>query len=442
MGRVKTKFSESPLWQLQKAAYEQFGPDAWANKGVPFYLTSNPLIAKQFADVIADYVGDKPATIFDLGAGSGRLAYLVLKHLNRPSVDYVMTDISDQNISFWEKHLYFKEFQDQLHFVKYHHDQPIDFDIVEGPVILICTYLFDTIPQDLFKVESGQLLEGHIVLDLPSDEMDPALIMDLKWHYEYEPVDSENYYENPVWNQLLKEYKETFEGVPFLFPTGSLQVIDTFAKLSNNKLLILAGDQGVATEAQVQNWGEPKISKHASFSVAVSYHALKRYLEILGGGAFLPKEPNTKFVVMNGWLGITPSTTTTDQLQPVEYLEMTDLSDEQLKSMPLEEIFSLIEKGNYDPINFHVFYHTIREKIHTVSPKVAKVVIEKVYDQFYPVNPEEGDFILNLGVLLYDIKEYALALKYYHHALQIKGKASPLIFYNIAECYRAMKAAN
>src|ERR1700733_60938 len=88
------RLSESILWDLQTAAYRQFGPSAWASKGVPFYLTSNPLIAKQFSHVILGYLRDcmdsraatpldlsEPIYLFDLGAGSGRFGYLCIKHL-------------------------------------------------------------------------------------------------------------------------------------------------------------------------------------------------------------------------------------------------------------------------------------------------------------------------------------------------------------------------
>src|SRR6202034_2474419 len=89
-----TTLSCSKLWELQLAAYTQFGPSAWFGKHVPFYVTSNPLIAQQYAQTVIGYLRDcasnaaispinveEPVYIFDLGAGTGRFAYLFLKSL-------------------------------------------------------------------------------------------------------------------------------------------------------------------------------------------------------------------------------------------------------------------------------------------------------------------------------------------------------------------------
>ena len=52
------RLSKSILWGLQTAAYCQFGPDAWSSKEVPFYITSNPYIARQYAYVVLGYLRD------------------------------------------------------------------------------------------------------------------------------------------------------------------------------------------------------------------------------------------------------------------------------------------------------------------------------------------------------------------------------------------------
>ena len=39
------RFSEAPIWDLQRAYYEEEGMKAWNNDQVPQYITSNPMIA-------------------------------------------------------------------------------------------------------------------------------------------------------------------------------------------------------------------------------------------------------------------------------------------------------------------------------------------------------------------------------------------------------------
>ena len=45
------KFSESHLWDLMLAFYDQKGPNSWAENIVPNVITSNPFIAKCYAKV-------------------------------------------------------------------------------------------------------------------------------------------------------------------------------------------------------------------------------------------------------------------------------------------------------------------------------------------------------------------------------------------------------
>ena len=83
------RFSESPIWELQRTYYEEQGLKAWQSGEVPLYITNNPMIARAYADIIFGFLQDRsrlghtsePVTILELGAGSGRLAFHVLKEL-------------------------------------------------------------------------------------------------------------------------------------------------------------------------------------------------------------------------------------------------------------------------------------------------------------------------------------------------------------------------
>src|SRR6202008_3024750 len=45
----KKRLSQSLIWKLQRAFYASSGPLAWKPNGVPFYITSNPHIARCYA---------------------------------------------------------------------------------------------------------------------------------------------------------------------------------------------------------------------------------------------------------------------------------------------------------------------------------------------------------------------------------------------------------
>ena len=156
--------SKSILWDLQKKAYTEFGIESWTQKGVPFHITNNSLIAKQYAKTVFPLFKKGRVTFLEVGAGSGKFAFLFLSELfqlgiDKSSVCYLLTDFAEKNVSFWEKHpsltLWIQEgvIRPSIYDPLILSEQPPSFDV------MIANYFFDTIPQDLFRVEKGELFE-------------------------------------------------------------------------------------------------------------------------------------------------------------------------------------------------------------------------------------------------------------------------------------------
>ena len=59
--------------------------------------------------------------------------------------------------------------------------------------------------------------------------------------------------------------------------------------------------------------------------------------------------------------------------------------------------------------------------------------INRVWENFYPVNSDEGEFVMNLGVLLFQISKYQEALCFFQEALKLLG-ANSVLLKNIAIC--------
>lgn len=489
----KQKFSESILWKLQNEAYSRFGPSAWIEKGVPFYLTSNPYTAKQYAALAVGFLRDclqtgastpidieQPLYIFDLGAGTGRFGYLFLKELlerieclwqSNIQIRYVMTDIAYSNLTFWEQHPYLQTYIQAgiLDFAYYSHDLPEDQPIklmvskkiltpseVQNPLILIANYFFDTIPQDLFRIKDGHLHEGLVDTSVKTSLggkiaglNDPSLINHLECQYHYVPLKTKRYYQHAEWDRLLGAYLHRFDNTTFLFPRGALQSLEYFSTLSRNRLFLLAGDQGVSTEAQVKEWGEPRVDRHGSFSIAVSYHALGLYFQQRKGAALLTSFSDPLFVVIAGILGGSgekyPETRLAfrdnfDYFEPQDYWKIINEIENRLEAFSLSYLLKLIRLGNWDPINFHLFFEAIRKKIPDASDSLKKelgLVINKVWEHFYPVDAGESDFVLNLGVLFYELKNYEEALCYFKRSLDLSGEKAATLM-NMAACYLSL----
>jgi Tetratricopeptide repeat len=455
----KLRFSSSLLWTLQDSAYTHLGPSAWSEGLVPSYITSNPFIAKKYAALAAAYIRDnqidpsEPIYLFDLGGGSGRFAYLFLKAFQGANFRYVMTDIVESTLTFWQNQASLKPFEN-LDFALYRHDQKGGgiklksgrvITKTKNPVILIANYYFDTIPQDLFRVHEGRLEEGRISLSVPEgvewERSDPRCIPHLECHFDYVPFNEGDYAKEVV--SVLKSYRKD---ATFLLPTGGFESLQFFKQLAG-KFLLLAGDQGVSSEEQVVQWGEPKITKHTTFSIAVNYHGLATYFRQNGGLAFLSTFPDPVFANIAAAWGAKDLPelkrvfeSDFDPFDPKDYFLLVSEADKQ-KELSLDYLFLLLKLGDWDPINLHHFFPHILAKIPGASEQQKRdwtMAVDKVFEQVYVISKEEGDFIMNLGVLLYEMGEYQKALEYFHRSLEITGEKRQTLI-NIAACQKHLR---
>lgn len=469
-----TRLSESMLWELQKIAYSDFGPKAWSGKGVPFYITSNPLIAEQYIQLVIGYIRDclspvaatpidpsKPLYFVDLGSGTGRFSYLFLKGLLEaikelpfPKLDirYVMTDVAVDNVRAWRNHKLFQPYvaDGVLDFAYYFHGDTtkplfllesgitLDQKTVVNPLIVIANYFFDTIPQDLFHVRQGEIGEGRVQLLLPINEKtekleneDPAIIPHLVNVNSYYLINkhAEYYQDEAQLNEILREYAQSLNDQSFLFPIGAFQVIRYFAKMSHNKMLLIAADQGWCKKEQFKFFSEAFIARHGTFSLSVNYHAISRYFEKKGGASLIVDYPSLTFVTSAFILGGTQARYPeskfafkhhSNHFDPVNLHNLTN-AVEKGKEISIETALLLCKLGFWDPYIFKTFFDTIRQDGKMLNLETKQILIDsiaKIWDNFFPVNSEEAAFILNLGVVYSDLKIYPEAIQYFERALE------------------------
>lgn len=488
------RLSKSMLWGLQTAAYCEFGPEAWGTKSVPFYITSNPYIARQYAYVVLGYLRDcfaenaptpidesEPIYIVDLGAGTGRFAYLFLKTFlmiqrvlrkENLKICYIMTDIAKTNIEAWKNHPFLQVFLNEgvLDFARYYHEERVPKlnlihskksltpENVVNPMIVIGNYFFDTIPQDLFIVKEGKLHEGRIHLWMNKSNTtetlsptDPAVIQHLNHSFEYELIHPlQDYYtEFPELNKILRLYASRFENIPFQFPVGAFQTIRFFQELSRNRLLLLAGDQGRVSDDQVKK-SEFLLSKHDSFSLSVNYHAIATFFRHCGGTSILTTYPEPLFVVIAALLGgekehfpetLLAFRTHIDYFEPKDYYKIVHNSEKEWLEPTLESILLILKLGDWDPVNFNHFFERIRQLLPKASLDEKERLVQVIYniwDRFYPVSSLEGAFVMNLGVLLFDLEHYQEAIAFFQRALDLNYE-NEQVYSNIAASYTALK---
>lgn len=483
--------SRSRLWDLQYSIYSHYGPEAWTQAGVPFYMTSNPYTARQYANIALGYIRDcikgvqgkifdpsHPIYVFDLGAGTGRFGYLFLremaKFLGSPAFEgvnirYIMTDMIDSNLQSLRHHPYLQEMINKgiIDFADYHTsfvDEALKLQVggeeltpgaIVNPVIMIGNYFFDVIPQDLFKVVDKQLHEGQLTIAAKSkiDAINPhpTELKQLRTEYCYVPLSKgERYYTDDTQEAILRHYACAYEGVPFTVPVAAFQTLRYFKRLSGERLLLLAGDQGVCNEKQIREAGEPVISVQGGISISVSYHALAKYVCMQGGAAWLTTHPDPLFVVIAAAYGgdrsVYAETTLAfeanfESFQPSDYWKLTCCTEKEWKNPSIDYLLLLVKLGNWDPLNFHAFFPAIHSQLPTASDKIKEMLVEtikQVWQHFYPVSKEEGNFVMNLGVLLFELQLPEEALLFFERSTAVGGE-NALTYQNIAACYMKLK---
>jgi len=503
------RLSQSRLWKLQRMFYEQQGIRAWSQEIIPHYATSNPFIAHAYGKVVFGFLRDwyavagtsldmsQPVYIVELGSGSGLFAYHFLKKfvdfftrstLKEIPITYVMTDFSEQNVTFWQQHSSLQPFVEQgfLDFATFDVEHPqelllrhagtvLSSSTMKNPLVLLANYVFDSISQDCFSLQDGQLYERLVTLSTsePNSDLndqdgqlyerlvtlstsepnrylnDPALLNVLKISYDPHPI-SVDYYDDPDCNQVLQGYQQRFPDTTFLFPHVALRCLRFFRALSNDRLLLLSGDKGYSQEEDLVSRADPKIVVHGGgFSMIVNYHAIGEYVRNQGGQVLHMAHRHTCLSVSAYLLG-QPSTNYLETAQafheaieqwgPDEFITLHLGMQKLYHSLNLEQLLDYLRLCGWDSYSFLGCFQFLLEKLEKSSQTVQQdlyYVAQQVWNAYYPLN-EKQDLAYALGVLLYNLKDYPEALNYFQLSLERCGPHEHT-FYNIAICHAALQ---
>lgn len=327
-----TRCSESHLWKLMMSFYDRKGPDSWAQGIVPHFITCNAFIGRSYAQVLHGYIRDcmapggvgldvtKPLYVVELGTGSGKFSYFMLKALEEmqatcpfpfDKIVYVMTDFTKTNFDFWKEHPRLQKYFDAGNLEAGIFDAVNDHEIhltsgkvlgagnVDNPLCVVANYLFDTLCHDIFQVENGVLKEGLVSVGSRApeepDPLDPVIIQRFDNEYQYAPIEP-SYYTDEDGDELhlqriLEWYKDYFGredpqvGASLLVPIGALRALRHLSAMSSGRIIVISGDKGNNNPEHFRGLGDPHIAVHGSFSVMVNYHAIGSYFTSRGGFA-------------------------------------------------------------------------------------------------------------------------------------------------------------
>jgi Tetratricopeptide repeat len=483
----KRRLSRSLLWAWQREFYCREGVRAWTDSHIPHHITSCSFTAEAYARVAFAFLRDRaaaggataaaPVHIVELGSGPGRFAYLFLKSLlahlrgspcESVRVRYVMTDVAEKNLAAWQAHpslsplfesgvLDLARFEigvsDELHLLR-------SGDVLrpgegQGPLVVIANYVLDSIPQDAFSVDGGELRESLVTLSAPFRAPAPGEPVDLSrleiQHHHY-PMRLP-YYDDPLCDRILDEYRSRLPRAAFLFPIAAIAGMRSLLRLSGGSTLFLSGDKGFTRDeaflsTHVDMLG---IVPHAAdcFSMAVDYQILGAYCRLRGGEALHPAHRHDGLSVSAFLFDPPPGgfaetrrayAEAIDRFGPDDFFTLISELDPLQDQRSFRYLLSLLRLSAWD---FQILLSSIPRLKHHL-PELSPIdrqdlfeAIEHVWDRYLPL-PEENDLAFQLGTLLIELQFYGDALRYLERSAALFG-LEPGTAYNLALCCYSLR---
>lgn len=471
------RFSESHLWDAQRAYYDEQGVEAWSGD-VPFYITSNPFIANGYASMVIRFIQDwvrqhpnakqHPFYIIELGTGSGQFGFYVTKkleeyrknlHMEDIDIRYVMTDFTENNLKFWETHPALKPYieKNALDFAVFDSESAcpihltqsgvtLDSGTVENPMIVFANYLFDSIVSDVFRVKDGELNEALVSLEADDNNVKDGKVQDyqkmtLQYHHHEVP---QNYYGNEDLDAVLNGYRGKLEDSHILYPIGSLRGLQYLRSISNGRLLLISSDKGYTELDELDDLDLPELDFHGSFSLMVNYHAIAQYFKHIDGDCYLqtPRDGLTTAVFGSGFkFADMPELShamhhLVEGLSPTDYFNFYENLEKTYQKSALSSLVSFLCFSHWDPYIFE----EISERLEDLTDDSDSQLIDylannlpKIAQNFYYI-PKAHDILFDLGVLMQELECYRYALTVFEQSQQYFGDNYAL-FFNMALCH-------
>jgi Uncharacterized conserved protein len=473
--KQRYRFSEAPIWNIQREYYEKEGLRAWNNDQVPQYITSNPMIATAYAEMIFGFLQDRSheegaVQIVELGAGAGRFAFHVLHELCRlvdyagialPSFRYIMTDLALSNVVAWQKHPALQSFiaRGMLDFAPFDavHDTELKLVVsgetiskgdVKQPLVIVANYFFDGIPQELLYVGEGQIYETDVMVEYPEnrESLKPSeLLTQIALSYEHRraPAYEEDNY---PYRDVIATYQEQLEDSHIVFPVAGLTCLDRLNQLSQAGYLLLTADKG---DHLLDNWkfaDPPELVLHGSFSLTANYHAIQQVLEQQGALVLFPQHHYENINVGCMIHVDSPESCLqtrlayrrfVDRYGPDDFYSLKIWVDRNLESMELRHILSFWRLGGHDA----EFFIQSTKQISSLLPNALDeekedilLGIQIMWSSYY-VMEQKYDLALEAGLLLFEMDMYEES----KHFLEISVREDEeeivsTVFYCLAIC--------
>jgi len=469
--------SRSRLWDFERAYYERQGLRAWSEGHVPSAITSNPIMAGAYAEVIVAFLRDCEAAgqldrsrtvhVLELGSGSGRLAHGLVRRLRQlleatamrdQRVTVVLSDFDEAKLEELACHPRLQEpiASGWIDFATvdvaapgevrtWKSEQPI----ADSPLVVVANYVFDSIPSDVYAIRSGVVHEVGLTLtaDAPElDRLDPKALsrLRLSWDPTEGPAGTTGH---PGLDAVLARYAEVLDTTMVMLPTAALSCVEGLAAAAGAPTLALIADKGWAHLRDLTGQGPPVVVPDGgSFSIMVNFDAVARVVRAAGGTALLPPHQVLHLVVGAFVLGDLAATETARRYADVlgeagpDDVHSVRGATKPPAELTLQQALSLLRTTRWDSRTFlelFPFLYQLVGDAHGQAKTDVASAVRRVWDEWYPIG-EPSDLALYLGLLLSRVGQHREALAFFAASHEQMGN-NPDAHFGAARAHIALR---
>lgn len=467
----RARLSESRLWQWQRRFYEERGPAAWSEGIVPWRATNSSALAETYCQLVEALLRDglsrgwfdpgEPIYLLELGAGSGRLAYLLLRRLaelvslpllERVQLRYLLTDFADKNLHAFSSHPKLVPFLEKglLELATFDAGAPLPprrfpsgepLERLANPPVVVANYFIDSLPADLYRASGGRLEAARVTLRsrqaLEPDLTDPSIIERLEApRFEYTSAESDA----GCRLELLRRHAERLGEGHFFFPRAAQECFERLSQLSGGRWALLAADKGTFDLESLRGSGAPSFASHGSISVMVDFTLLAELWEERGATVLQGSRGSKPLglLALMGEGGPWPETrrafALANSFGPLDRHQLLEalLLDPGLS---IERALSLARLSQFDPDVVMRLCAPLRERLSpagsSLGPEIAQALLQ-TWANHYPMG-EKNDLAFELATVFQRLGLLPAAAELYRQSLLHCGQSFAALF-NWALC--------
>lgn len=369
-----------------------------------------------------------------------------------------MTDVAESNLTAWRNHpqlaeplkagildfaLFDLEQSDRLELLQ--SGVVLGPGVLRNPVVALANYAFDSIRQDAFAIQDGELLECRLTLDAPSNVAESlvngegASLDPIRMGHDYRSVELP-YYNDTVLDGLLGDYLEQLDAGHVSMPLNAMRATRSLANLSQQGLMLITGDMGEHHLEDLRNTPPPEPTRHGSVAFKVNYDAVGRWVEDRGGLALQPQVDASGLAVNVFFIGLDEDDLhetlpvcdeILDGLGPDSYFVIKKRFDEHLHELSFNEILASLKLSRWDVRILQLCQARLLVLTTTGltlrQQETLQQAVENIWQGYFDLG-EEYDLAFDLGALLVNAGLFEEGLPFLQHSLQRSGEHSATFF--------------